>query len=104
MYSYVVCPEVDAKREMPCGSGSSGSGRAKPLAGLCESENDPEGVGPELAGYGKGDAWPLCVNDESDGLGLALADGMADGRTLTLFRLATCCRGVGPCVWLNDDR
>jgi hypothetical protein len=55
-------------------------------------------VGPELTGYGKGDAWPLWVNDEMDGLGLALADGMADGRTLTLFRRAACCSGGdGPC-------
>jgi hypothetical protein len=102
MYSNVVCPEVDARREIPCGSGSRGSGRARPLAGLCESEKDPDGVGPELAGYGKGDAWPLWVKDEIDGLGLALADGI----TLTLFRRATCGRGAGPCEceWLNDDR
>ena len=94
MYSYWECPDVDAKREMPCGSGSTGSGRFKPLAGLCDSENDPDGVGPELAGYGKGDAWPLWVKDEMDGLGLPLADG----RTLTLLRRTTCCKGgVGPC-------
>ena len=66
-----------------------------PTSGLPAKDNGPGGVGPVLGGYGsEGDAWPLRLYEEYEGLGLT----RADGSTLTLFLLGTACKGgVGSC-------
>jgi len=81
---------------MPCGRSPSretgGTELKGPDPGLGASEYEPGGVGPVL-GY-DGEACPLRLYDEYEGLGLALVEGAWEweasappvGSTLTLLR------------------